>query len=109
MVERKMTGAFFFSGELERWRRLQAFGPLFTSFLFSSSLLPLSCSAVRLEARPLEAAVRWMKELGLGLGVFIPRGHPWQDGRRWDKGDYVAIIQGVAVGFGGGVVLTRMP
>jgi hypothetical protein len=39
VVERKMIGAFFFSGELGRWRRLRAFGPFFTSFLFSSSLL----------------------------------------------------------------------
>jgi hypothetical protein len=40
VVERKMTDAFFFSGELGWWRRLRAFGPFFTSFLFSSSLLP---------------------------------------------------------------------
>jgi hypothetical protein len=37
VVERKMTDAFFFSGELERQRRLRAFGPFFPP---SSSLLP---------------------------------------------------------------------
>jgi hypothetical protein len=35
--------------------------------------------------------------VGLGSGDFIPRGHPWRGGRRWDKENYVALIQRVAV------------
>jgi hypothetical protein len=46
----------------------------------SPPLLPLAARC-GLKARPLEAAVWWIKELGLGLVDFIPRGRPWR-GRR---------------------------